>query len=50
LGTNEQEIEANAFAAALLMPQEMIIDRVKEYASQIPSRDALTSDLARVLM
>jgi Zn-dependent peptidase ImmA (M78 family) len=48
LGTNKQEIEANAFAAALLMPQEMIINRVKEYASQISSRDALTSDLARV--
>lgn len=48
LGTNKQEIEANAFAAALLMPQEMIIDRVKGYTSQVSSREELTSDLARV--
>jgi Zn-dependent peptidase ImmA (M78 family) len=48
LGTNRQEIEANAFAAALLMPQDMIISRVKGYTSQVSSRDELISDLARV--
>jgi Zn-dependent peptidase ImmA (M78 family) len=44
----EAEIEANAFAAALLMPQEMVINCVKGYASQVSSRDELTSNLARV--
>lgn len=48
LGTNKQEIEANAFAAALLMPQDMIINRVKGYTSQVSSREGLISDLARV--
>lgn len=48
LGTNRQEIEANAFAAALLMPQEMIINRIKGYPSQGSTRDELISDLARV--
>jgi Zn-dependent peptidase ImmA (M78 family) len=48
LGTNKQEIEANAFAAALLMPQGMIINRVKGYTSHVSSRDELIADLARV--
>jgi Zn-dependent peptidase ImmA (M78 family) len=54
LGTNAQEIEANAFGAALLMPQEMVIDSVKRYVSRAPSvstgsswRDSLVSELAR---
>jgi Zn-dependent peptidase ImmA (M78 family) len=53
-GTNAQEIEANAFGAALLMPQEMVIDSVKRYVSRAPSvsagsswRDGLVSELAR---
>jgi Zn-dependent peptidase ImmA (M78 family) len=48
LGTNRQEIEANAFAAALLMPQEMILNWIKGFASQASSRDELISELARV--
>jgi len=48
LGTNRQEIDANAFAAALLMPQKMIIDRIKGSASQASSRDVLISELAGV--
>jgi Zn-dependent peptidase ImmA (M78 family) len=54
LGTNAQEIEANAFGAALLMPQEMVIDSVKRYVSRAPIvstgsswRDSLVSELAR---
>jgi Zn-dependent peptidase ImmA (M78 family) len=54
LGTEKQEIEANAFAAALLMPQRMVIDRAKDYSSHAPAssvgavwRDRLISELAR---
>ena len=37
LGTQKQEIEANAFAAALLMPHRMVIDRAKDYSSRTPT-------------
>jgi len=54
LGTNAQEIEANAFGAALLMPQDMVIDHVQKYISRAPRpgagsswRDELVSGLAR---
>jgi Zn-dependent peptidase ImmA (M78 family) len=54
LGTNKQEIEANAFGAALLMPHEMVINCINEYASRTPhltagpsGRDELVSELAR---
>jgi Zn-dependent peptidase ImmA (M78 family) len=48
LGTNRQEIEANAFAAALLMPQDMVINSVKKHASESTSRDDLISELAHI--
>jgi Zn-dependent peptidase ImmA (M78 family) len=56
LGTNQQEIEANAFGAALLMPETMVIEHAKKYISQMPRvpsgsstplRDDLISELAR---
>lgn len=54
LGTNKQEIEANAFGATLLMPHEMVIDHVKKYISRVPNlalgssrRNELVSELAR---
>jgi Zn-dependent peptidase ImmA (M78 family) len=53
LGTDAQEIEANAFGAALLMPQAMVIDHVKSYAAKSHlleaglSRNELISELVR---
>jgi Zn-dependent peptidase ImmA (M78 family) len=54
LGTEKQEIEANAFGASLLMPQDMVIARAKEYSSRAPRsvagtswRERLISELAR---
>ena len=53
LGTNRQEIEANSFGATLLMPPDMVISHVKEYASRISQpgvgfpRDELIAGLAR---
>lgn len=46
-GTDHEEIQANAFAAALLMPVSAIQHSVeREISLQIPSRDQLTSRLA----
>lgn len=54
LGTERQEIEANAFGASLLMPQEMVLARAKEYSLRTsPSlagaswRERLISKLAQ---
>jgi Zn-dependent peptidase ImmA (M78 family) len=54
IGTDKEEIEANAFGAALLMPQNFVIDHVRQFASQqfrdpvIPlQREALIAQLAR---
>lgn len=45
--TDQEEIDANAFAAALLMPEEMVRAAVqRELRADIPSRDALTQKLA----
>jgi Zn-dependent peptidase ImmA (M78 family) len=46
--TDAQEIEANRFAAELLMPQRFITDAVKRViASRISSREELVTSLAR---
>jgi Zn-dependent peptidase ImmA (M78 family) len=53
LGTDTEEIEANAFGAALLMPCSMVFDYVKSYVSESQqsgsalTREDLTSVLAR---
>lgn len=53
LGTDAQEIEANAFGAALLMPKDMVIEAVKGSVARFrdisaaPSRDELISELAK---
>lgn len=53
LGTDSQEIEANAFGASLLMPQRMIFEHVKRYVARSQKsktgiiREELISDLAR---
>ncbi len=50
IGTDDQEIEANAFGAALLMPNYMVIDRIKILTSRpmkVMSRDELISQLAK---
>ena len=54
LGTEKQEIEANAFGAALLMPQEMVLASAKQYSLRAPGslagttwREQLISELAR---
>jgi len=44
LGTDAQEIEANAFGAALLMPQSMVIDQIQRYvASSYDSNTGISS-------
>ena len=49
LGTDEREIDANTFAAALLMPRDLVIDQVRR-ASRRPSYrpERLTSALAKI--
>jgi Zn-dependent peptidase ImmA (M78 family) len=53
IGTDLQEIEANAFGAALLMPYELIVDHVNRFVSWTEesnpdfSRDQLIAQLAR---
>lgn len=48
LGTNEEEIEANAFAAEILMPAQMIRSQVVSYARDGNiTRDRLIVKLAR---
>ena len=52
IGTDSKEIAANAFAAALLMPHDFIVNYVTEYVASITksgaslSRDDLVSELA----
>lgn len=53
MATDAQEIMANAFAAALLMPAELIFSHLKQYVATIAqsdrllSRDHLITQLAR---
>jgi Zn-dependent peptidase ImmA (M78 family) len=53
IGTDNEEIEANAFGAALLMPHGLVNKRVADYvertvrSGQNISRDELIADLAR---
>jgi Zn-dependent peptidase ImmA (M78 family) len=48
LGTDAQEIEANQFAAELLMPRKFVLDSVATQMSQKPlTRDELVHTLAR---
>jgi Zn-dependent peptidase ImmA (M78 family) len=53
IGTDSEEIEANAFGAALLMPHPFVIDHVEDFVSRTRklgagfSRDDLVSELAR---
>jgi Zn-dependent peptidase ImmA (M78 family) len=53
IGTDRQEIEANAFGAALLMPQHFVVDYVRRFASHRSNdpgpftREELISQLAR---
>ncbi|WP_079085594.1 ImmA/IrrE family metallo-endopeptidase [Streptomyces dysideae] len=48
LGTNEQEIEANAFAAEILMPRDMIQSQVISYVQdRTITRDHLITKMAR---
>ena len=50
LAVDPKEIEANAFAAALLMPQEMVVREVRSASqrSDLSGRDRLISYLAQV--
>lgn len=47
-GTNAVEVEANAFAAALLMPEDFVVSRLRRLWQQDPSRrlDDAIEDLA----
>lgn len=46
-GTDDEEIQANAFGAALLMPADLVRESVeREVALRMPTRDDLTSRLA----
>lgn len=53
MGTDTEEIEANRFAAALLMPRELIFRHLKDHLEIIerrrasPSREDLITQLAR---
>jgi len=54
IGTDKQEIQANAFGAALLMPHPFVIDHVERFVSQRASdpaspfpREELIAQLAR---
>jgi len=50
MGTDVEEIEANTFAAALLMPEGIVFDHVLKLVranSQI-TREALIAELARI--
>ncbi len=53
MATDAEEIMANAFAAALLMPAELIFSNLKQYVAtigktdRILSRDDLITQLAR---
>jgi Zn-dependent peptidase ImmA (M78 family) len=53
MATDDEEIEANAFAAALLMPRPLVLSHLKAYLSEIApsggsvSREDLIAQLAR---
>jgi Zn-dependent peptidase ImmA (M78 family) len=53
IGTDAEEIAANAFGAALLMPHDLVIDHVKRFAAEITrtggglTREQLITELAR---
>jgi Zn-dependent peptidase ImmA (M78 family) len=49
LGTEREEIEANAFAAAILMPREFVVAELQRELdlSEVASRDELIARLAR---
>jgi Zn-dependent peptidase ImmA (M78 family) len=53
IGTDNQEIEANAFGAALLMPHKFVIDHVREFVAKMDrsgegfTRDQFIAELAR---
>jgi Zn-dependent peptidase ImmA (M78 family) len=48
--TNAEEIEANAFAAALLMPREAVVDHARHLTEEqgLRSREKLIAELARL--
>jgi len=50
MGTDREEVEANTFAAALLMPERIVLRHAAELiqANGDISRDGLISDLARI--
>lgn len=49
MATDREEIEANRFAAAILMPRRMVIDAIKERPKAgNESRDELIASLARM--
>ncbi|MFE0473233.1 ImmA/IrrE family metallo-endopeptidase [Streptomyces sp. NPDC058947] len=48
LGTDKEEMEANAFAAEVLMPVNLILDRASHYLrTQNATRESLIAGLAR---
>ena len=52
LGTDVQEIEANRFAAAILMPRDLVISKLREELelATTDSRDELIARVARAFM
>lgn len=46
LGVDRREIEANGFAAALLMPKRMLLAHAKKISDQRSSLDELSTELA----
>jgi Zn-dependent peptidase ImmA (M78 family) len=47
LGTDTEEIQANGFAAEILMPREMVITELEKELEDAASRDELIARLAR---
>lgn len=45
-GNDQEEVEANAFAAALLMPERLVRDLIRRYDLDLDDEDAV-ADLAR---
>ena len=45
--TDDDEIEANAFAAALLMPREQVVNEVESLYRQALDREQLIASLAK---
>lgn len=47
LATNREEIEANAFAAALLMPPQLVVSRMRQLQEEgVRTRERLVAELA----